>query len=101
MNVNPDSPVILVTSGSAGITYVRWYPDVWSAERNHVMMTVTTHGISIHTKYLEDIPRGWIDKAREVRQTLQADPHADLKMVATHRNSVVSNGPLVPVNGNG
>lgn len=96
-NVNPDSPIIVVTSGGIGITYVRWYPDVWSAERNHVMLTVMASGISVHTRYLEEIPDSWLEKAKEVRSILAENPHADLSRFATHRHSVTSNGPLVPV----
>ena len=96
-NVNPDCPVIVVTTGAIGMTCVRWYPDVWSAERNHVMLSVTADGISIHTRFLEEIPDGWLAKAKEVKKILGADPHADLSRVATHKHSVTSNGPLVPV----
>lgn len=96
-DVNPDSPVIVVTSDGLNITYVRWYADVWSAERNHVMLMVTATGTSVHTKYLEDIPESWFGKAREVKAILADDAYADLNKFATHKHSVTSNGPLVPM----
>lgn len=100
VNVEPDCPIIVVTGGGIAPTYVRWYPDLWAAERNHVMMTVTFEGISIHTRYLEEIPKSWLDQAKGIKGVLIDNPCADLGRMATHKHSVVSNGPLVPVNGN-
>lgn len=88
-------PIIVVSSGGFGITFVRWYSDVWSAERNHVMMTVTNKGISIHTRYLEEVPESWINEARKIKDVLAADPYADVSKMATHKHSVTKNGPLV------
>lgn len=96
-----DSSDAVILVGENGIgggpTIVRWYPDVWSAERNHVMMTATSTGITTHTRYLNEIPAAWLESARSVYSILQVDAYADLQRMATHKNSVASNGPLVAV----
>ena len=93
----PRDPVVLVGVGSNGETIVRWFPDVWSAERNHVMMSASASGVRVHDGYLHEIPEPWLLTARQVYAQLSDDAAADVSSVATHMNSVVSNGPLVPV----
>jgi hypothetical protein len=61
------------------------------------MLTVSASGTSIHTRYLEEIPQSWLTQAFEIRAVLEKDPFADLKRTATHKNSWLSNGPLVAV----
>lgn len=100
VNIDSERPVIIVGSNGIcgmGNTMVRWYPDVWSAERNHVVLTVSAEGTTIHTRYLEQIPVTWLAKAREIHRLLQDNPVADLRRMATHKHSVALNGPLVAV----
>lgn len=95
---DPESPVVTVHKVNECCT-VRWYPDVWSAERNHVMMTASHAGVSIHTRYLHQIPDAWLRMANALYAQLRDDPYADVSNIATHVNSVTSNGPLVPIGG--
>lgn len=90
-------PVILVSTTPSGVRLVRWFPDLWSAERNHVTLTASALGVSAHGQYLTDIPSAWIEAAMLAWRALSADPGADVSHMATHVNSVTSNGPLIPV----
>lgn len=95
---DPGNPVVLVSNATTyASTTVRWFPDVWSAERNHVMVTASCRGVSIHTRYLHEVPDLWIESAKRVYAQLCTDPCSDVSYVATYINSVSPNGPLVPV----
>lgn len=96
-----ERPVILVSEVGGGTSIVRWYADIWSAERNHPVLSASGSGVSIHTRYLHEVPGGWVDMAREVYTILRRSPHVDVSSYATHKHSVVSNGPLVLVASDG
>lgn len=95
--LDPHNPVILVSTIGGYAFDVRWYTDVWSAERNHVKLIASAEGISVHTRYINEIPESWLESAKRVHEELAGNPQADVSYVATHANSVVPNGPLVPV----
>jgi hypothetical protein len=94
---DPDNPVILVGRIGKDIQAVRWFADIWSAQRNHAMLVVTADGVCIYTRYLHEVPQQWLDKANSLYITLRDDPSTDVSHMATHVNSVAPNGPLVPV----
>lgn len=101
VSVDPHKVVVLVSKETFdGYSMVRWFRDLWSAERNHHVLSVSAHGITVGSNLIE-IPSQWLDKAKEVHSLLLEDPRADVSHFATHRNSGPSNGPLVPVSDNG
>lgn len=96
---SPDEPAVVLVATIRDVgTVVRCFRDVWSAERNHTVLSVSHLGISIHG-YLNEIPDKWLADARAAYDALVVDKFADLAELATHTNSKVSNGPLVPISG--
>lgn len=74
-------PVVVVSTTGVDGTMVWWYPDQWSADRNHVLMTACSRGVSVHTRWLHEIPENWLDDAKEVYRLLRSDPGADVGSV--------------------
>lgn len=89
-------PVVLVNR-FGDETVVRWFKDLWSAERNHVILSATEKGVRVYGAYLHEIPDAWLDNASAAYQSLSKDRHADVSHLATHRNRGPMNGPLVAI----
>jgi len=96
-----DGPVVLVTTDRGGDSLASWFPDLWSAERNHLTLSASRHGVKIHGAYLHEVPDEWIESAKQAYAALRTDRAADVSHLATHRHHGVSNGPLVPIEGGG
>jgi hypothetical protein len=75
-----------------------WFEDLWSAERNHYVIKASENGVGLGKRLLSDIPEAWLKDAKEVHAELSKNREADVSRFITHVNSVVSNGPLVPIN---
>lgn len=90
-------PVVTVTPTICDGTVVRWHRDVSAAANHRMVVSVSRNGVSIHTEYLHQVADGWLVAAKAVYEQLRRDRNADVKHLVTHRNSVVSSGPLVPV----
>jgi hypothetical protein len=88
--------VVTVTPTIMDGTVVRWHPDLNAATHRRPWISASRNGVSVHTTYLTDVPDEVVTAAREAYEVLRRDRHADLQHLATHRDSVVLNGPLVP-----
>ncbi|HEY0638386.1 MAG TPA: hypothetical protein VGD67_12130 [Pseudonocardiaceae bacterium] len=98
MSTNTDPPpVITVRATIMDGQVVAWHRDVNAAASHRRVVSASRNGVSVHTEYLHQVPASWLAAAQEAYGTLRADRRADLSDWATHRNSVVPNGPLVPV----
>ena len=90
-------PVITVTPTVMDGAVVRWYRSLHAAQHHRPTLSASRDGVTVHARFLTDIPDQWIDAAKRAHRTL-ADVHgADLDYLATHRHRGVLNGPLEPV----
>ncbi|MEU6781494.1 hypothetical protein ABZ912_20000 [Nonomuraea angiospora] len=93
-----DDPVITVTATVMSGTVVRWHESLQAAENHRPVLSASREGVMTHNDvYLNEIPSEWISAAMQAYEKLRRAPRADMKHLATHRHSVVANGPLVPV----
>jgi hypothetical protein len=98
MSSDNPAPVVLVSTTIMDGTVVRWHRSLTDAETMRPALSASRYGVMTgRDVYLTDVPRAWISAATEAYKKLQANPRADLGHLATHRHSVVANGPLVPV----
>lgn len=92
-----DKPVITVTATVMDGVVIRWHHAVSAAETFRPAVSASRKGVAIHAEYLTDVPPEWVNAAMQAYETLRCAPRADMKHLATHRHSVVPNGPLVPI----
>jgi len=95
--MSTNEPVVTVTPTLADGTVVRWHLSVRAATNMSAVVSASRRGVAVHTTYLQEVPADWLAAATAAYEQLVRDPGAGLGHLATHRNSVVSNGPLVPV----
>jgi len=96
-STNDDAPVVTVTPTICDGTVVRWHRDVNAAANHRTVVSASRNGVSIHTEYLHEVPADWLTAANAAYEQLRRNRNADVGHLATHRNSIVRNGPLVPV----
>lgn len=80
-------PVVIVGRTGADGQMVWWYPDQWSADRNHLMLLASARGVEVHTRYLHEIPADWLEDANSIYRLLRTDPDADVSCFASDGTS--------------
>jgi hypothetical protein len=91
------TPVVLVRTTIMTGTVVTWYRTIEAAQTYRPTLSASRRGVAVEEDYLTGIPAGWVTAAAKVYGLLRRTPDLDVSHLATHRNSVTSNGPLVPV----
>lgn len=89
--------IVTVTQTVMDGTVVRWHASLHAAETLRPILSAARRGVKVHDAYLHEVPATTLRAANEAYEALRRDRKADVTHLATHRNSVVSNGPLVPV----
>lgn len=95
-----EQAVITVNTTIMQGTCVRWYSSAGDAETNRPVLSASREGVTVHARYLTDVPEAWVQDAKRAHGQLRRAPRADMTGWATHERREVlgaRGGPLDPV----
>lgn len=92
-------PVVIVRRTGVDDQLVMWHLTVGDATTAGTqVLTASATGVRTGPGVtVDEVPEAWLAAAMDAAAALAADPRADVSRFATHRNDVVENGPLVPI----